>query len=158
MRVPGRGVRPESPLAGGGYCYGGGWSGAKGNAWESSCGLSLMHPSDVAAAARSAPVGWETEAHHQIRVRVKGRASGRVQQPRVQPAGMVVLLGLSLREHHAPRSEEAEGHSVRDDYGYYIPIPFPCPPPGPGFARSEIPLTALCRWVAISLSPNFSLK
>lgn len=57
MRVPGRGVHPESLLAGGGCWHGGGWSGARGNGWESGCALALTHPSDVAAAACSAPTG-----------------------------------------------------------------------------------------------------
>lgn len=37
MRVPGRGVRPEPLLAGGGRRHGGGWSGARGNGWAVLC-------------------------------------------------------------------------------------------------------------------------
>ena len=54
MHVPGRGVRPEPLLAGGGCWHG---SGARGIGWESGRAVSLAHPSDVAAAACSAPAG-----------------------------------------------------------------------------------------------------
>lgn len=79
MCVPGRGVRP-------GPCslvvdVGTGEAGVEQRGLESGCALSLAHPSNMAAAACSAP-GGETEAHHQIRVHTEGRASGRVQQPR----------------------------------------------------------------------------
>lgn len=75
MRVPGRSVCPGpcSLVVGAGT----GEAGAEQRGLESGCALSLAHPSAVAAAACSAPVG-ETEAQHQIRVHTKGRA----QQPR----------------------------------------------------------------------------
>lgn len=96
MRVPGRGVRPESPLAGGGYCYRGGWSEGE------RLGIRLCFVLNASKRCDGSSSGWETETHHQIRAHVEGRASGRAQQPQVQPGGVVVLLGLPLREHHAP--------------------------------------------------------